>query len=86
MRLLINHPAYDHRDELTATAADTLRLHPENPRYFEWRGKPTVLITSADHYGTVLNADFDFVKYLATLEKDGLNLTRTFERRWVSGA
>lgn len=63
---------------VTATAADTLRLHPENPRYFEWRGKPTVLITSADHYGTVLNADFDFVKYLAALEKDGLNLTRTF--------
>lgn len=63
---------------MTASAADTLRLHPENPRYFEWRGKPTVLISSGDHYGAVLNLDFDFTKYLATLERDGLNLTRTF--------
>ena len=63
---------------MTASAADTLRLHPENPRYFEWRGKPTVLISSGDHYGAVLNLDFDFAKYLATFERDGLNLTRTF--------
>lgn len=56
----------------------TLGLHPENPHYFLWRGKPTVLITSAEHYGAVLNADFDTVKYLDALARDGLNLTRTF--------
>ncbi len=39
---------------------------------------PTVLITSGEHYGAVLNLDFDYVKYLATLATDGLNLTRTF--------
>ena len=55
-----------------------LRLHPDNPHYFLFRGKPAVLITSAEHYGAVLNLDFDYVKYLDTLAKDDLNLTRTF--------
>jgi hypothetical protein len=27
-----------------------LALHPENPRYL-FRGKPTVLVTSGEHYG-----------------------------------
>lgn len=63
---------------LSATAAEPLRLHPENPRYFEFGGKPTVLVTSGEHYGAVLNTEFDYKKYLATLEKYGFNLTRTF--------
>jgi hypothetical protein len=60
-------------------AADKpLALHPENPHYFEFRGKPTILITSAEHYGAVLNSEFDTAKYLDELQKHGLNLTRTF--------
>jgi len=55
-----------------------LALHPENPHYFLFRGRPTVLITSGEHYGAVLNLEFDYAKYLDTLAKDGLNLTRTF--------
>src|SRR6266496_1840497 len=55
-----------------------LQLHPRNPHYFLFRGKPTVLITSGEHYGAVLNLDFDYVKYIDSLSKDGLNLTRTF--------
>ena len=55
-----------------------IRLHPDNPHYFLWRGKPTVLITSGEHYGAVLNRDFDYKKYLKTLESLGFNLTRTF--------
>jgi hypothetical protein len=62
-------------------AAAPLALHPDNPRYFLWRGQPTVLITSAEHYGAVLNLDFDYVKYLDTLAADRLNLTRT----WAGG-
>ena len=54
------------------------RLHPANPHYFEYRGKPTFLITSGEHYGAVLNLDFNYVRYLETLKKDGLNHTRTF--------
>ena len=37
-----------------------LRLHPDNPHYFQWRGRPTILITSAEHYGAVMNLDFDY--------------------------
>jgi hypothetical protein len=59
-------------------AAEPIRLHPENPHYFLFRGRPTVLITSGEHYGAVLNLDFNYVKYLDTLAADKLNLTRTF--------
>ena len=54
------------------------RAHPENPRYFLFEGKPTFLITSGEHYGAVLNLDFDFVPYLDELHSRGFNLTRTF--------
>jgi hypothetical protein len=62
---------------LHASAAP-LRLHPENPHYFLLRGKPAVLITSGEHYGAVLNLDFDFIAYLDELAKDGFNHTRLF--------
>ena len=63
----------------SVSAADKpLALHPDNPHYFQFRGKPTLLVTSAEHYGAVLNRDFDAVKYLDELRKHGLNLTRTF--------
>ena len=55
-----------------------LRLHPENPHYFLWRGKPTVLITAGEHYGAVLNLDFDYVRYFKELSAFGFNLTRIF--------
>jgi len=61
-----------------AFAAEPLRLHPDNPHYFLFRGKPAVLITSGEHYGAVLNRAFDFRKYLDTLAADRLNLTRVF--------
>lgn len=61
-----------------SVAREPLRLHPENPHYFLWRGEPTVLVTSGEHYGAVINLDFDYAKYLKTLESDGLNLTRTW--------
>lgn len=55
-----------------------IRLHPENGHYFEWQGKPTILVTSGEHYGLLLNLDFDIPQYLSALEKDGLNHTRVF--------
>ena len=59
-------------------AGQTLRLHPGNPHYYEFGGKPTVLVTSAEHYGAVLHHGFNYVRYLDTLQADGLNLTRIF--------
>ncbi len=55
-----------------------LQLHPDNPHYFLFRGQPTIIITSAEHYGAVLNSEFDYVKYLDELAAHGLNNTRTF--------
>ncbi len=71
---------------ISGTAATTgahsdhspLQLHPDNPHYFLFRGKPTLLITSGEHYGALLNLEFDFNAYFAELHKHGLNLTRTF--------
>ncbi|MBI5383796.1 MAG: hypothetical protein HZA90_03825 [Verrucomicrobia bacterium] len=62
-------------------AGQPIQLHPDNPHYFLWRGQPTLLVTSGEHYGAVLNLDFDYAKYLDALAKDKLNLTRT----WTGG-
>jgi hypothetical protein len=64
-----------------AVGREPLTVHPDNPHYFLFRGQPTVLITSGEHYGAVLNLDFNYVKYLDTLKRDKLNLTRT----WTGG-
>jgi hypothetical protein len=69
--------------ELFAQTGEPIRLHPHNPHYFLFRGKPTVLVTSGEHYGSVINADFDFKKYLATLAAEGLNYTRLFGGSYV---
>jgi hypothetical protein len=61
-----------------AQARAPLALHPQNPHYFLFRGQPAILITSGEHYGAVVNLDFDYVKYLDTLAADRLNLTRLF--------
>ncbi len=62
----------------SARATAPIQLHPDNPHYFLWRGRPTILITSGEHCGAVLNRAFNYRKYLATLESLGFNLTRTF--------
>jgi hypothetical protein len=58
--------------------AQPLAVHPQNPHYFLYGGKPTVLVGSTEHYGAVINADFDYRTYLRTLAQDGLNTTRLF--------
>ncbi len=63
--------------------AQPISLHPQNPHYFIYKGKPTVLVTSAEHYGAVLNADFDFKKYLQTMHDEGMNYTRIFTGTYV---
>ncbi len=59
-------------------ADEPIRQHPQNGHYFLFRGKPTVLITSGEHYGAVMNLDFDYIKYLDVLKSHGFNLSRTF--------
>ena len=61
-----------------AMAAEPIQLHPENPRYFLFRGKPLVLITASEHYGSVINRPFDYRKYLADAADKRMTMTRTF--------
>ena len=68
-----------------AMAAGPIRIDPENPRYFEWKGLATVLVASGEHFGSVINADFDFTRYLATIRAAGLNHTRLFLGDYVEG-
>lgn len=62
----------------TTGISASLSLHSENPHYFLFRGAPLIVITSGEHYGAVLNLDFDYAKYLRQLAADGLNGTRTW--------
>lgn len=61
-----------------SAAAEPIRLHPKNPHYFLFHDKIVALISSGEHYGAVINADFDYRRYLAALAADGLNYTRMF--------
>ena len=63
---------------VAAQTREALKIHPENARYFLFRGKPLVLITASEHYGSVMNRPFDFEKYLDDAAKHGMTLTRTF--------
>ena len=60
-----------------------LCLHPDNPHYFLFRGKPIVLIGSTEHYGAVMNLDFEYIRYLDELSDKELNVTRTFSGIYV---
>ncbi len=64
-------------------SSQPISLHPENLHYFIFKGEPTLLITSAEHYGAVLNLDFDYKKYLKTLSEEGMNYTRIFVGSYV---
>ena len=79
----VNAPAAGARQPVQPRAREAISLHPENPHYFLWRGRPTILITSAEHYGAVLNMDFDFRRYLNTLAADGMNYTRVMSGAYV---
>lgn len=67
----------------SAPEAGPIRQLAENPRYLSYRGEPIVLVTAGEHYGAVLNADFDFEAYLTALAADGMNLTRVFAGTYV---
>jgi hypothetical protein len=68
-----------------ALPAQPVRLHSENPHYFFFKGKPTLLISSAEHYGAVLNLDIDYKAYLHVLAKNSFNHTRLFSGAYCEG-
>lgn len=60
------------------SAHEPIALHPENPRYFLFRGAPLVLITATEHYGAVLNRNFDVLAYLDEAADKRATLSRCF--------
>jgi hypothetical protein len=58
--------------------AEPIKPHPANRHYFIFQGEPAILITSAEHYGAVINKAFDYVPYLDTLKTHGLNYRRFY--------
>ena len=55
-----------------------IRIHPQNPKLFEFRGEPLVLLTATEHYGAVMNRPFRFERYLDDAADKGITLTRLF--------
>lgn len=55
-----------------------IRIHPQNPKLFEFRGRPLVLVTATEHYGAVMNRPFRFERYLADAAEKKITLTRLF--------
>lgn len=62
----------------TVAFAQPIRLHPDNGRYFLFREKPVVLMGSSEHYGALINLDFDYIRYLDETRACGLNFVRIF--------
>lgn len=67
-----------HDDDARQAASTPIQLHPKNKHYFEFRGQPTLLIGGGEHYGAVLNSDFDFSTYLHAVAAQGGNVVRTW--------
>ena len=59
-------------------AQDAVKIAPDNPKYLWFRGKPLVLISASEHYGSVINRPFDYEKYLANAAEHKMTMTRTF--------
>jgi hypothetical protein len=57
---------------------EPIRLHPQNLRVFEYRGKPLVLITAREHYGAVMNRPFRWEPYLDDLVDKRMTVSRLF--------
>ncbi|MCX6378804.1 MAG: cellulase family glycosylhydrolase [Armatimonadetes bacterium] len=55
-----------------------IRIHPDNPKIFEFRGEPIALVTACEHYGGVMNRPFDGERYLVDTAERGINYTRLF--------
>ena len=59
-------------------SAEAIKINPENPKYFLFRGNPTFLLSATEHYGSVINRPFDFVRYLDDAAAHKMTMTRTF--------
>ena len=68
---------------ILSRSAGPINKHPDNPHYFIYNGKPLILITTDQHYGAVINLDFDYIGFLNRLQEYGMNLTRIYPGGYV---
>ncbi len=68
---------------ISCSSGGTIKKHPDNPHYFIYKGKPVVLITTDQHYGAVVNLDFDYIPFLDRLQEFGMNLTRIYPGGYI---
>jgi len=65
------------------TSPGVIGVHESNPHYFKYKEKEILLITSAEHYGAVINKKFDYVSYFDKLLAYGMNYTRIYPGAFV---
>ena len=71
-------PSRAGRRNVLARMSTPIRIHPQNPKLFEFRGRPLVLLTATEHYGAVMNRPFQFERYLADAAVKRMTLSRLF--------
>jgi hypothetical protein len=59
-------------------AKTPISVHPGNPHYFQYDGKPLLLISSADIYYDVYSPHQDYIGYLDLLARYSSNFTRIY--------
>jgi hypothetical protein len=77
-RLCAAGAAFSMGATVLAQAGEAVKINAENPKYLEFRGRPLVLISASEHYGSVINRPFDFEKYLDDAAAHKMTMTRTF--------
>ena len=50
---------------------EAVKIDPANPKQLLFRGKPLVLISASEHYGSVINRPFDLRNTLTTRRRTG---------------
>jgi len=58
--------------------SEPIKIHPKNPKLFEYGGEPVMLCTPTEHYGAVMNRPFDYCRYLEDMRDKSINFTRLF--------
>ena len=71
-------PSPSEGQDPASSAPCPIRIHPEHPKLFEFRGRPLVLVTATEHYGAVMNRPFRYNRYLEDAAGKGMTLTRLF--------
>ncbi len=68
------------------SSQSSVRVLPENPRYFLWRGKPVALLGASESWGAVFNLDFDHDLYLDTVAAGRGNIVQIMTGTLVEAA